>query len=52
MQTVYQQWCNGISDAVQAHWTFVEMAARINGTNSEQMFKDLKKCKWFMWEGR
>jgi hypothetical protein len=52
LQTIYQQWADGQTNA-QARWLdFVEMAAKINGTTADVVMKELQKCHWFKWGDR
>jgi len=52
LQTIYQQWADGQTDA-QSRWLdFVEMAARVNGTTADVVMQELQKCYWFKWGDR
>lgn len=48
LETMYQQWSQGMNDYAH-HWIdFVEMAARVHGTTADQVMKELQKCSWFI----
>ena len=49
LQTIYQQWAHGQSNA-QARWLdFVELASRQTGVAQDQLMRELQKCYWFKW---
>ena len=51
LQTIYQQWQQG-QDSHGYRWKeFVDMAARISGSNADQTLKALEKCQWFIIKG-
>jgi hypothetical protein len=45
--TMYQQWCDGQSDATSRWRSFVELAAKHNHTTTERMLEELQKYRWF-----
>jgi ribosomal protein L20 len=48
LETMYQQWSNGMNDYAHRWIDFVEMAARVHGTTADQIMKELQKCSWFV----
>ena len=49
LQTMYQQWSDGQSNA-QSRWLdFVELASRQTGVAQDQLMRELQKCYWFKW---
>jgi hypothetical protein len=49
LQTMYQQWCSGQSDAARRWLDFVEMAAKFAGVAQKDMAEALQKTLWFDW---
>lgn len=46
-QVMYQQWCDGQSNAATRWMDFINMASRNSGIQTEILMKELFKCSWF-----
>jgi len=51
LKMIYDQWIQGIDDYTLYLERFVDMAARNSNTTTELMLEELKKYRWFKWEG-
>jgi hypothetical protein len=49
LQTMYQQWAHGMSNAGARWLDFVEMAARQTGSQQDAVMRELQKHSWFRW---
>jgi len=52
LKMMYDQWIQGIDDYALCLERFVGMAARNSNTTTELMLEELKKYRWFKWEGQ
>ena len=52
LQTMYQQWAHGMSNASARWLDFVEMAARQTGCQQDAVMRELQKHSWFQWGDR
>ena len=47
LQTMYQQWSDGQSNATARYIDFLEMASKQTGIAQDQLMRELQKCLWF-----
>lgn len=47
LQTMYQQWSDGQSNATARYIDFLEMASKQIGVAQDQLMRELQKCYWF-----
>lgn len=47
LQTMYQQWAHGQSNASARYIDFIEMASKQMGIAQDQLMRELQKCYWF-----
>jgi len=47
LQTMYQQWAHGQSNAAVRYIDFLELASKQTGHAQDQLMRELQKCYWF-----
>ena len=47
IQTMYQQWCQGLSDPGARYLDFIRMASNYSRINPDLLKSELFKCSWF-----
>jgi hypothetical protein len=51
LQSIYQQWCQGQTNAAFRYIDFLEMASKQMGIAQDQLMRELQKCYWFEYKG-